>query len=378
MDIIEDLTVEKKSKYIESKKNFIFFRWGFFLLIIPIFLITSDKPILLEKFWITFIIAFIYNVVYTILCFKNKLVEKKSNKKLDIIFYIDILLISIFSYFLGGIQSDIYYVLFFIIAYYGTSRDVSSTIKISIFTIVVYFASSLLLLYGADTLNKIDFIKLALRGIFIIFSAYGITGIIVQVKMYDEMHKREFKRARTDKLTGLANRHYFDQKLEEEALYAEYSGKPLNVLMFDLDNFKVFNDSHGHIEGDKLLSLFGKIVLQSIRKSDIPVRYGGEEFIILIRDLDLKMAKSVGDRIRCQLERQNMDLENKKNSPKVTVSCGVAQFPKHSNDIKEVVEYADKALFHAKEIGKNKVVCYDEVMEIELNKNLETNNAKSS
>lgn len=373
MDIINDSTIEKKLKCMEPKRNFIFSRWGLLLLIIPIFLIASDRSMLLGKFWITFAFAFTYNIIFTILYLKNKLVGKKS----DIIFYIDILLISTFSYFLGGTQSDIYYVLFFIIAYYGTSRDVSSTVKISIFTIVVYFASSLL--YEIGNLNEFNFIRLILRGIFIIFAAYGITGIIVQVKKYDEMHKREFKRARTDKLTGLANRHYFDQKLEEETLYAEYSGKPLNVLMFDLDNFKVFNDSYGHIEGDKLLSLFGNIILQSIRKTDIPVRYGGEEFIILIRDLDLSMAKNVGNRIRYQLERINMNLENKKNSTKkVTVSCGIAQFPMHSNNIKEVIQYADQALYYAKETGKNKVICYDEVMEIGLDKEIEKNKAKSS
>jgi len=110
------------------------------------------------------------------------------------------------------------------------------------------------------------------------------------------MHQREFKLARTDKLTGLANRHMLDQKLEEEALYCEYSKKPLNVLMFDIDDFKKFNDTYGHIWGDKLLSLFGDIIKQSIRKTDMAFRYGGEEFMVLIRDLDLEKAKCVADR----------------------------------------------------------------------------------
>lgn len=370
MDIFGDLCMEKKLKSIEPKKSFLFLRWALLLLVIPIFLIVSDKPFLFGKFWITFAFAIVYNVIFSILYSKNKLAEKK----FGIIFYTDILLISTFSYFLGGLQSDIYILLFFIIAYYGTSRDVSSTIKISIFAIIIYSISTLL--YEVGNLNEFNYIKLAIRGMFIIFAAYGISSIIIKVKTYDELHKREFKRARTDKLTGLANRHYFDQKLEEEALYAEYSGKPLNVLMFDIDNFKVYNDSYGHIEGDKLLSLFGNIILQSIRRTDIPVRYGGEEFIILIRDLDLDIAKNVGDRIRHQLEKENMNLENKKDSTKVTVSCGIAQFPKHSNNIKKVVEYADKALYHAKETGKNKVVCYDEV--IKLSGELEENKAKSS
>ncbi|AUG57686.1 GGDEF domain-containing protein [Acetivibrio saccincola] len=370
MDIINDSVIEKKLKSIEPKKGYVFVRWGLLLLIIPIFLIVSDKPFLYVRFWFVFAFASVYNVVFSILYLKSKL----AGKNFGFIFYADILLVSIFSYFLGGLQSDIYVLLFFIIAYYGTSRDVSSITKISIFTIITYCVLSLLSEGG--NLAGFNFLKLAIRGMFIIFTAYGISSIIIQVKIYDEMHKREFKRARTDKLTGLANRHYFDQKLEEEALYAEYSGKPLNVLMFDIDNFKVYNDSYGHIEGDKLLSLFGNIILQSIRKTDIPVRYGGEEFIILIRDLDLEMAKNVGDRIRNQLEKENMSLENKKDSVKVTVSCGIAQFPKHSDNIKKVVEYADKALYHAKRTGKNKVVCYDEVLQLEHE--LEVNKAKTS
>jgi diguanylate cyclase (GGDEF)-like protein len=215
--------------------------------------------------------------------------------------------------------------------------------------------------FERDKLNEFNFLRLITRDLFMLVAAYGVSLVITEVKKYDEMHKREFRLARTDKLTGLANRHYFDQKLEEEALYADYARKPLNVLMFDIDNFKKFNDTYGHIWGDKLLSMFGDIVMQNIRKTDIPVRYGGEEFIVLVGDLDLAMAKSIGDRIRSQLEKQNFNMGNGDTKCKVTVSCGVAQYPIHSKDIKEVVDYADKALYYAKEIGKNIVVSYDEI-----------------
>mgnify|MGYP000897116655 FL=1 len=158
MDIFGDLCMEKKLKSIEPKKSFLFLRWGLLLLVIPIFLIVSDKPFLFGKFWITFAFAIVYNVIFSILYSKNKLAEKK----FGIIFYTDILLISTFSYFLGGLQSDIYILLFFIIAYYGTSRDVSSTIKISIFAIIIYSISTLL--YEVGNLNEFNYIKLAIRG----------------------------------------------------------------------------------------------------------------------------------------------------------------------------------------------------------------------
>jgi diguanylate cyclase (GGDEF)-like protein len=190
----------------------------------------------------------------------------------------------------------------------------------------------------------------------------GIAFLSNEVHKYNEMHKKEFKLARMDKLTGLANRHYFDQKLREEVEYADLNGKPLNVLIFDLDNFKRFNDTYGHVWGDKLLSLFSDIIKQNIRKSDIPVRYGGEEFLLLIRDLEIDMAKCVGERIRKSLEKQRIYSGNEDDRRKVTVSCGIAQYPKHASDIKLAIELADKALYYAKESGKNMVVSYDEMM----------------
>ena len=98
---------------------------------------------------------------------------------------------------------------------------------------------------------------------------YIVQELNNKIKKYGDLHKKEFKMARTDKLTGLANRHYFDQKLGEEVQYADISGSPLNILMFDLDNFKRFNDSYGHVWGDKLLTLFSDIIMQNIRKCDI-------------------------------------------------------------------------------------------------------------
>ncbi|ALX08345.1 diguanylate cyclase (GGDEF)-like protein [Acetivibrio thermocellus AD2] len=302
--------------------------------------------------------AILYNGFQTLL-----ILFKRPNgwvkKFISIAFYFDIMFICAFSYILNGIESDIYILIFFVISYYGIGKDVSSTINISIFSIILYTVSSIAV--KADNIGELNFLKLIIRDFFILLVAYGVSMVILEVKKYDEMHQREFKLARTDKLTGLANRHMLDQKLEEEALYCEYSKKPLNVLMFDIDDFKKFNDTYGHIWGDKLLSLFGDIIKQSIRKTDMAFRYGGEEFMVLIRDLDLEKAKCVADRIRCQLEKQNLFSDEGHNMGKATVSCGIAQFPTHSDDIKKVVDYADRALYYAKKIGKNIVVSYDEI-----------------
>lgn len=282
-----------------------------------------------------------------------------SGKKPNSIQYADIVAILLLILFSGGIGSEIYVFLFFIIGLCGISNDVVSTMKTGIACSLLYTVACIFSerLYPAG----IHYPSLVIRDFLFLMASFSISRVSYEVKRYDEMRKKEFRLARTDKLTGLANRHYFDQKLKEEVDYAVSHRSVLNILLFDLDNFKGFNDTFGHVSGDKLLVLFSDIIRQCVRKSDIPVRYGGEEFMIIIRDLDIIIAKSVGDRIRRQLEKQRIYLGQQEEKRKVTVSCGVAQFPTHSNNIKEVIERADQALYHAKEIGKNIVVCYDDI-----------------
>jgi len=356
-DIIKESIKEKKQKLAKFKRNMLYFRWTILIFIIPAFLFNSEFTISKNLVYLTLLLTILYNVLISLLIVFKK--PERVKKDIGIVFYIDVLLVCFISYILGGIESDIFVVLFFIIAYYGMSRDITSIVNITVFTISMY--SIFTLVVERDRLNEFNYWRLISRNLFMLITAYGISLLITEVKKYDEMHKREFKLARTDKLTGLANRHYLDQKLEEEALYADYTGKPLNILMFDIDNFKKFNDTYGHMWGDKLLSIFGEIVMQNIRKTDIPFRYGGEEFIVLISDLDISTVKGIGDRIRNQLEKQNFNIGDENTKCKVTVSCGIAQYPTHSKDIKEVIDCADKALYYAKEIGKNIVVTYDEI-----------------
>ncbi len=356
-DIISESIKEKKQKLAKFKRNMLYFRWTLLIFIIPAFLFGSEHVVSKNSVYQIIALTAIYNTLVTFLVLFVR--PEKVKKEISIVFYVDVVLICFISFILGGIQSDIFIVLLFIIAYYGISRDITGIVNITVFTIFVYSLTALL--FARNSLDEFNYWRLITRDLFMLITAYGVSLVIMEVKKYDEMHKREFKLARTDKLTGLANRHYFDQKLEEEALYADYARKPLNILMFDIDNFKRFNDTYGHIWGDKLLSMFGDIVMQNIRKTDIPVRYGGEEFIVLIGDLDMETVKGIGDRIRGQLEKQNLNMDNEDKKCKVTVSCGIAQYPTHSKDIKEVVDFADKALYYAKEIGKNIVVSYDEI-----------------
>ena len=334
----------------------LFYRWVFLICIGIITLPGSDMKTNGYALLETLAVAAIYNTAVTIYTLKSK---EKISKASSFFIYFDVFLLTVISYFCGGLHSDVYLIIFFLLGYCGIFNDASYTLKIGIFSAIFYTASCI---FAAKVNNlEMESTRLVIRDLLLILGAYGISRINYEVKRYDELRKKEFRLARTDKLTGLANRHYFDQKLREEVEYADESNAALNVLMFDLDNFKSFNDTYGHMSGDKLLSLFADIIKQCIRKSDIPVRYGGEEFMILIRDLDIFIARNVGERIRRQLEKQRIYVGSGDNKKKVSVSCGIAQYPFHSKNIKQVIEFADQALYHAKETGKNAVVVYDEI-----------------
>ena len=353
-DFIKSSAGEKQKK--GSGIMVICFRWMMLVTFLTFFIVSGSKD-LRFVFFETFAVAAIYNVLITLGYIKhyNKL------KRIEyLVLYVDAVLVSLFICLLGGIHSDFYVLYLFIIGYCGVFNKSMRSIKIGVFCMLAYTAACFLAAKQGS--YDIDYWRLAIKNIFIVISSYGICFINYEVKRYDEMHKKEFKLARTDKLTGLANRHYFEQKLGEEVEYSDKSGNPINVLIFDLDNFKRFNDTYGHIWGDKLLLLFSDIIKQNIRNSDIPIRYGGEEFLLLIRDIDLKTAKLVGDRIRKQLEKQRIYVGNDDSRKLVTVSCGIAQYPRNSTNMKEVIDLADKALYHAKETGKNAVVCYDEMV----------------
>jgi diguanylate cyclase len=161
----------------------------------------------------------------------------------------------------------------------------------------------------------------------------------------------------TDPLTGLGNRKYFDRSIEMAVQNALASGEPLSLLMFDIDHFKSFNDSYGHLTGDQVLRLVGMSLKQTIKGQDITARYGGEEFVVVLPNTALRQALTVADHIR----RAVMAKELKKKSTgeilgRVTISVGVSML-KPGDDTDSLIERADACLYAAKRNGRNRVVC---------------------
>ena len=155
--------------------------------------------------------------------------------------------------------------------------------------------------------------------------------------------------SRHDGLTGVFSRHYWEQRLLEEFKRCQRSGEEACVLMVDIDNFKMINDTYGHLAGDRVLKEFGGL-LQNLRSSDITGRYGGEEFAILLPSSDLKKSLQVAERLRKDIEQTTFEVVKI-----CTVSIGVAPLNAQYNDAYKWLDQADKALYKAKTTGRNRV-----------------------
>lgn len=159
----------------------------------------------------------------------------------------------------------------------------------------------------------------------------------------------------TDPLTQLTNHRYFQGHLRVEMERAQRHGRPLSLIMLDLDHFKSFNDRFGHPEGDRLLAAAAKRLLAQIRSIDRASRYGGEEFAIVMPDTGASDASRVAERIRAAFS--DKPFAGPDGAPvRQTLSLGVATFPDHATDARELVEAADQALYRAKGQGRNAAV----------------------
>lgn len=163
--------------------------------------------------------------------------------------------------------------------------------------------------------------------------------------------------AATDQLTETYNRRYFMERLRSEVLISLRSKRPLSVAIMDIDHFKSINDTHGHKAGDQVLQKVVKVILANIRRSDLLARFGGEEFIVLAPETDLKGALSLAEKIRQALDQYVFETDG--GSLKVTVSIGVAELKYFSDSVEKVEDEllltADRYLYEAKRKGRNGV-----------------------
>ena len=158
-----------------------------------------------------------------------------------------------------------------------------------------------------------------------------------------------------DSLTGLKNRRYFDELFRHEREVAIRSERPLSLLIFDIDHFKRFNDSHGHDAGDQVLRMVGSVLETCFRGSDTVCRYGGEEFAVLMPGASLDEARQRAENLRVSIADSQVEYHGKQLG-NLTISAGIACWPESSSALDELFRAADRALYQAKDTGRNRVV----------------------
>jgi diguanylate cyclase (GGDEF)-like protein len=180
----------------------------------------------------------------------------------------------------------------------------------------------------------------------------------VIAESYGELRKFE-RHATTDALTGLGNRHSMEESFPREIARCVKNEEPVNeepvsLIMIDVDDFKDFNDRFGHIAGDRALSAVSRILLKHFRPRDVLVRYGGDEFAVLLPQVGVESAVEIADRVRRSVSGDTEDSSDSLIQVPVRISMGVAELPPHGN-LDNLIRAADAALYRAKHAGRDRV-----------------------
>lgn len=179
-----------------------------------------------------------------------------------------------------------------------------------------------------------------------------INQLELSLKRY-ELYSEIQKLSITDGLTGMYVRRYFEERFEQELSRSRLNNLRLAFLLMDVDNFKSYNDTYGHVAGDAVLKEMAKIIKYSLRQIDMCARYGGEEMCLMLPETSREGALLVAERLRLGIEA--VELEVFDESLKMTVSIGVSVYPNDGETVNALIDKADKALYQAKAAGKNRV-----------------------
>jgi len=168
-----------------------------------------------------------------------------------------------------------------------------------------------------------------------------------------QLYEKTVMQAHMDSLTKLWNHGYFQYLLQTELEKARVTGAPLSLVMLDIDDFKIYNDTLGHQSGDKILTELATLLRNQSRKMDYVCRYGGEEFTIILPQTEKKEALLIAERLRMDIEKHNFTHEEILPNKRLTASLGLATFPEDGRLPQEIITASDKALYEAKRKGKN-------------------------
>jgi diguanylate cyclase (GGDEF)-like protein len=188
------------------------------------------------------------------------------------------------------------------------------------------------------------------------FTSYAV--IALERSMYYSLAGHLKELSITDSLTGLFNRRYFEERFFEEIHRSERHNLSFSLAMIDIDDFKLFNDTEGHLAGDDILKNIANIAKDCLRVSDVIARFGGEEFAVIMPQTEKEEAFLVAERIRKSIKEQVPATWKSFPRDNITISTGISTFPYDGRDRKELIRNADKALYRGKMTGKDKTILW--------------------
>jgi diguanylate cyclase (GGDEF)-like protein len=190
--------------------------------------------------------------------------------------------------------------------------------------------------------------------ILVLFLMLGVALAWFLSRRLTRLHRAVAEQAVTDPLTGLANRRHLGETLLREVARSRRFGHPISLLIIDVDDFKQINDREGHLQGDVVLEAVSDVVREGTRSIDVPARYGGDEFAVILVETDREGALILGERLADRMRRVKVPKRGGGSMP-VTLSLGVATIPDSAGDVDSLVDAADRALLRAKRAGKNQI-----------------------
>lgn len=191
-----------------------------------------------------------------------------------------------------------------------------------------------------------------------------LTSLASQVAVAMEnsaLYAKTKELAVTDDLTHVYNRRYFHTMLQMELKRAKRFTRNMSLLMVDVDHFKQYNDTHGHLEGDRALEEIAKILSVNVREVDTVARYGGEEFGVILVQTSAAEAMTVAEKLCRLIEKKSFRSEANFSNQTITVSIGVSNFPEDADSIEDLINHADIALYQAKNLGRNRVKNFTQI-----------------
>lgn len=302
-----------------------------------------NSPILA---WVNVISVGVYILAYQAL-------GRRQNRLAMVLIWSEVLFHSALGTLLIGWESGFhYYLLMFIPALFVTMPLGTALVTlVCLWGFYVTLDSVMWLITPLQPISRNALLAVHLFNLSVVFAMFSYLSFFYLNIVSLATHKLRHL-ATTDPLTGLFNRRHMSELAERDLARYLRSRHPIGLLLLDIDHFKAINDTHGHDIGDRVLVGVANIIKTELRSQDLIARWGGEEFLAILPNTNLEGAQASAERVRLALMRKNWSFDDL--SVDVTISVGVSEF-QDNDDLSAAIIRADRALYHSKESGRNRV-----------------------